>query len=90
MYYYKQVKSSKIVSVEAKSVDVASPEFIEATKAEYDAFIASLPVVVDIITPKREAAKARAIQAINDNAAASPWGKILNDMAIAEGWIQPL
>lgn len=45
MYYYKQVKDGEIVSVEAKSLDAASIDFVEATKAEYDAFMASLPVV---------------------------------------------
>lgn len=43
MYYYKRVKDGKIASVEAKSNDVASPNFIPATKAEYDDYIASLP-----------------------------------------------
>lgn len=43
MYYYKQVKEGKIGSVEVKSNDVASPNFVKATKAEYDSFIASLP-----------------------------------------------
>ena len=46
MYYYKQVKNGKIVSVETKSVDNISPNFIKATKAEYDNFIGSLPVPV--------------------------------------------
>ena len=43
MYYYKQVKDGNIVSVETKSRDAISPNFIKATKAEYDGFIASLP-----------------------------------------------
>lgn len=45
MYYYKQVQDGEIVSVEAKSRDSTSPTFVKATKAEYDAFIASLPVI---------------------------------------------
>ena len=45
MYYYKRVKDSKITNVEAKSIDATSPNFVKATKAEYDEFIASLPVV---------------------------------------------
>lgn len=45
MYYYKQVKDGGIVSVEAKSRDTISPSFVKSTKAEYDEFIASLPVV---------------------------------------------
>ncbi len=44
MIYFKQVKGGVIASVEAKSVDIASPGFVKATKAEYDNFIASLPV----------------------------------------------
>ena len=45
MYYYKQIKDGEITSVEAKSLDATSPNFVEATKAEYDGFIAALPVV---------------------------------------------
>lgn len=43
MKYYKQIKDNQIISVEAKSIKSASPNFIQATKAEYDGFIASLP-----------------------------------------------
>ena len=43
MYYYKQVKDGKIISVEAKSADSCSPGFKKATKAEYDSYLASLP-----------------------------------------------
>lgn len=43
MCYYKQVRDGKIIGVEAKSVASASPNFVKATKAEYDSFIASLP-----------------------------------------------
>ncbi len=45
MHYYKRVSDGEIVSVEAKSIDVASPNFTKATKAEYDNYIASLPVI---------------------------------------------
>lgn len=45
MYYFKQVKNGGIVSVEAKSVNVASPNFVETIKSVYDYFIASLPVI---------------------------------------------
>ncbi len=45
MFYYKQVKEGKIVSVEAKSKASISPHFVKATRAEYDEFIASLPVI---------------------------------------------
>lgn len=44
MFYYKQIKDGKIISVEAKSNDTTSPNFVEATKAEYEEFIASLPI----------------------------------------------
>ena len=43
MFYYKQVVNSEIVSVEAKNRPSISPGFVEATQAEYDAFMASLP-----------------------------------------------
>lgn len=45
MHYYKLVKDDKIVSVEAKSSDSTSPNLVKATKAEYDNFIASLPII---------------------------------------------
>lgn len=45
MYYFKQVEYGEIVSVESKSVEIASPNFFKATKTEYDDFIASLPIV---------------------------------------------
>jgi len=45
MYYYKQVIGGVIVSVESKSRKAVSPDFVKATKAEYDSFIASLPLV---------------------------------------------
>lgn len=45
MYYYKQVKNGEIVSVEAKSIDVASPGFVKATEGEYNDYISSLPEV---------------------------------------------
>jgi len=43
-YYSKQVVGSVVVSVESKTVKALSPGFVEATKTEYDTFIASLPV----------------------------------------------
>lgn len=43
VYYFKKIENGIITSVESKSVNVASPFFIEATQAEYDDFIASLP-----------------------------------------------
>ena len=54
MYYFKQVKDNRIVSVEAKSVNVASPGFVEASKAEYDDFVASLPAPEVPIKPVRD------------------------------------
>ncbi len=55
MYYYKQVKDGEITSVEAKSLDATSPNFVKATKVEYNEFIASLPVVEP--KPVRDLAK---------------------------------
>ena len=43
MFYYKQIRNGNIVSVEAKSIDVASPHFVKATKVQYDEYIALLP-----------------------------------------------
>lgn len=40
-------------------------------------------------TTKREEARARAIAAIKTNATQTPWGKILYDLAIAQGLIEP-
>ena len=50
MHYFKQVKSDKIVSVESKSINVVSPDFVKATKAEYDNFLASLPIIEPELT----------------------------------------
>lgn len=47
------------------------------------------PPTEDPVDIKRREAKERAVQAIKDNAGGAPWGKILNDMAIAQGWIEP-
>lgn len=38
---------------------------------------------------KRAEAQTRAVQAIKDNASASPWGEILKDIAVSQGWIEP-
>lgn len=43
MYYFKQMDNGNIVGVESKTANVPSPNFVEATKGEYDEFIASLP-----------------------------------------------
>lgn len=43
MYYFKRVKNGKIVSVEAKSRESVSPNFIGATEAEYVSYLASIP-----------------------------------------------
>jgi len=53
MYHYKQVENNQIVSVEAKSKDAISPDFIEASEAEYNGFIASLPEKLPDLTPAR-------------------------------------
>lgn len=44
MYYFKQVKNGNIISVESKSVNVKSPGFVTASRAEYDSFLALLPL----------------------------------------------
>ena len=43
MYYYKQIKNGKTVSVESKNNDNLSPDFVKATKVEHDSYLASLP-----------------------------------------------
>jgi len=45
MYYFKQENEGEIVSVESKSINVASPGFIDATEEEYLNYLASLPPV---------------------------------------------
>ena len=45
MYYYKEVKGGEITSVEAKGRVSVSPNFVKATKAEFDGYIASLPII---------------------------------------------
>ena len=54
MYYFKLVENGLIPSVEAKSRDIASPGFVKTTKAKYDSFIASLPVIEDEPEPSRD------------------------------------
>ena len=44
MYYFKQLINDKIVSVESKTSNVPSPDFVAATEKEFSKFIASLPV----------------------------------------------
>jgi len=43
MFYYKQVKDGQIVSIESKSFKIASPDSVEATREECDAYLAALP-----------------------------------------------
>ena len=43
MFYYKQVENGKVISVESKSNGSFSPNFVKATKDEYDGFLAALP-----------------------------------------------
>lgn len=38
---------------------------------------------------RREKARQRAIAAIKANQTSSPWGRILYDLAVAQGWIEP-
>jgi len=42
-----------------------------------------------ITANKRQEARERAIVAIKANAPASPWGKILKDLAVAQGLMEP-
>jgi len=51
MNYFKQISDGKIVSVESKSVNLASPDFIEATKAEHKTFLKSLPPIPPSFSP---------------------------------------
>ena len=53
MYYFKQVENGNIISIESKNVDVKSPGFVKATKAEYDGFHASLPPT-NLVEPPRD------------------------------------
>lgn len=46
VFYFGRKKIGKLVSIESKSVDIASKGFVHITKAEYDSFIASLPIVI--------------------------------------------
>ena len=47
------------------------------------------PLLAQEKATKLEEAKARAITAIKANATASPWGKILYDLAVSQGLIEP-
>lgn len=69
-----------------RDADNASPgDTWDGTK-----FAKSLPTSAEIIATKRGEAHARAVTAIKNNASGAPWGKILNDMAVAQGWIEPV
>lgn len=46
MFLFKQIVSGEIRSVEAKSVDVASPDFVKCGKKTYQAFMKSLPAAL--------------------------------------------
>ena len=72
MYYFKLVEDEKITSVESKSVNVASPGFVEATKGEYDTFMASLPAIEP--EPQRDlAAEIDELKARLDSLGVSKW-----------------
>jgi hypothetical protein len=47
------------------------------------------PTPEEIVAGKRQEALDRAVQAILANAGTSPWGRILKDLAIAQGWVEP-
>ncbi len=57
MYFYKQAQNGEIISVEAKNRDSASPDFVKATKAEYDKFTADLPISPPPLPPRNLAAE---------------------------------
>jgi hypothetical protein len=38
---------------------------------------------------RREEARVRAMAAIKANAGQTPWGQILKDLAVAQGWMEP-
>jgi hypothetical protein len=38
---------------------------------------------------RREEARARAMAAIKAQSGQAPWGQILKDLAVAQGWIEP-
>lgn len=46
------------------------------------------PTISEKAQKQQEAFK-RATDAIKANATAAPWGRILNDLAIGQGWIEP-
>ncbi len=71
-------------TMNAEGIAVSPGDRWDGTK-----FIPKLPTAVDIANQKRGEAQSRAIEAIKGNAGASPWGKILQDMAVALGWIEP-
>lgn len=50
MYYFKKVVNGLIISVETKSVKVASPGFVKATKIEVEKHLATLPPPVEVPT----------------------------------------
>ena len=52
-------------------------------------FIPRPPTAEEVANTKREAAKQRAITAIKANKTGAPWGIILNDLAVAQGLIEP-
>ena len=52
-------------------------------------FVPRPPTAEEVTNTKREAAKQRAITAIKANKTGAPWGIILNDLAVAQGLIEP-
>lgn len=52
-------------------------------------FVPRPPSAEELATTKRKEARVRAMQAIKDNATQSPWGRLLYDLAVAQGWIEP-
>ena len=88
----------KVNEQEAKGLRMLFDNFDDPNWHQSDPLIGTMtftdkPEPLPVVNPvevKRKEAHSRAIQAIKDNIGASPWGKILNDLAIAQGWIEPL
>ena len=88
MRYWKRINPDGTTrTVESYSHDLDVGGAIEISGAEFEAFIASLPPPPDPV--KVGQAKKRAVAAIKANATRAPWGRILYDLAIAQGWIEP-
>jgi len=52
-------------------------------------FVPAPPTASEIAAQKRQTAFIAAIEAIKSNKSGAPWGKILYDLAVSQGWIEP-